>query len=188
MLWHMDTAFTWGTTMVERRMDFPCDEVLPVYDQDMWRGVTVAAPQATVFRWLCQLRVAPYSYDWIDNRGRRSPQRLMPGLDRLAVDQTVMTIFQIVGFALNEQLTVQIKPTPLATRVFGDGAISYLLVPSTPTTTRLLAKLRVRYSRTPIRPVLHALLPWGDLLMIRKQLINLKRLAERDAAALPTVS
>lgn len=177
----MNTALTWGTTTAERRMAFPCDRLLPTYDQDMWRGVTVAAPAATVFRWVCQLRAAPYSYDWIDNGGRRSPQRLVPGLDQLAANQTVMTIFQIVSFATNEQLTVQLKPTPRAARVFGHGAISYVLVPCTPTTTRLLAKLRVRYSRTPLRPVLQALLPWGDLVMMRKQLITLKRLAERNA-------
>ncbi len=187
MLWRMDTAFTWGTTLAERHMRFPCDQVLPAYDQDMWRGVTVAAPAATVFRWLCQLRVAPYSYDWIDNGARRSPQQLVPGLDQLAAHQIVMTIFHIVSFATNEHLTVQIKPTPLARRVFGDGAISYVLVPCTLTTTRLLAKLRVRYSRTPLRAALRALLPWGDLLMMRKQLINLKRLAERDGAGVRTM-
>ena len=183
----MNTAFTWGTTTAERQLAFPCDQVLPAFDQDMWRGVTVAAPAATVFRWVCQLRAAPYSYDWIDNGGRCSPQRLVPGLDHLAVAQTVMTIFQIVSFVPDEQLTVQIKPTPLATRVFGDGAISYVLVPCTSTTTRLLAKLRVRYSRAPLRAVLRVLLPWGDLLMMRKQLITLKRLAERDPAVMQTV-
>jgi len=153
MLMGMITACTWGTTVAERHMRFPCDHVLPAYDQDMWRGITIAAPAATVFRWVCQLRVAPYSYDWIDNGARRSPQRLVPGLEQLAPKQTVMTVFHIVSFAPDEQLTVQIKPTPLATRVFGDGAISYVLVPCTPTTTRLLAKLRVRYSHTLLRPV-----------------------------------
>jgi hypothetical protein len=29
--------------------------------------VEIAAQPEEVFRWICQLRVAPYSYDWINH-------------------------------------------------------------------------------------------------------------------------
>ncbi len=61
---------SWGTTVEERKLRFPCDRVLPNYNEAYYRGVTVLAEPATVFPWLCQLRVAPYSYDWISWHGR----------------------------------------------------------------------------------------------------------------------
>ena len=71
-------AWTWGTTAAERTRPFPCDRWLPGADDALFRAVDVDAPARVVFRWLCQLRVAPYSYDWIDNFGRTSPRRLTP--------------------------------------------------------------------------------------------------------------
>ena len=44
-----------------------------------------------LFRWLCQLRVAPYSYDWIDNDGQPSADRIIPELQQLqGGDQILM--------------------------------------------------------------------------------------------------
>jgi len=36
------------------------------------------------------MRIAPYSYDGIDNLGCESPRVLIPGLDELAIGQKVM--------------------------------------------------------------------------------------------------
>ena len=65
---------TWGVEPAETATAFPCDRLDGGFDADYYRGVTVHAPPSAVYRWLCQLRAAPYSYDWIDNRGRRSPR------------------------------------------------------------------------------------------------------------------
>ena len=175
----MSLSETWGTDAAERQLAFPCDDSSPRVDAELYRGITIAAPAHVVFRWLCQLRAAPYSYDWIDNGGRQSPQQLTPGLDQLEVGQDVMTIFTLTSFSPDKHLTLRLKPTRRAKSVFGDIAVSYLIVPQGDASCRLLVKLVVN-SPTSLRGrLLRRLLPWGDLIMMRKQLMNLKRLAEK---------
>ena len=179
----MSLSETWGTTPAERKAVFPCDASLAHIDAQLYRGITIIAAPEVVFRWLCQLRVAPYSYDWIDNGGRQSPQELTPGLERLEIGQDVMTIFTLTSFTLNQQLTIRLKPSRIARSVFGDIAVSYLIVRESGGSCRLLVKLVVQHSQTFKGRLMRWFLPWGDLLMMRKQLMNLKRLAE--AGALP---
>jgi hypothetical protein len=59
----------WGTTAAERGLSFACDRYLVEPQGVYFRGISVAAPPKVMFRWLCQLRIAPYSYDWLDNPG-----------------------------------------------------------------------------------------------------------------------
>jgi hypothetical protein len=172
---------SWGTTPDERARDFPCDASLNHIDDRLFRGITINAAPEVVFRWLCQLRAAPYSFDWIDNGGRQSPQVLIPGLERLEIGQDVMTIFTLTSFTLNRQLTIRLKPSRSASSVFGEIAVSYLIVPKAEGGCRLLVKLVVQYPRTLKGRLMRKLLPWGDLIMMRRQLMNLRRLAEQQS-------
>ena len=67
----------WGVTPAETTRRYPCDELVPDPVLQAWRGVTVNAKPERVWPWVAQIRVAPYSYDWIDNLGRRSPRALL---------------------------------------------------------------------------------------------------------------
>lgn len=173
---------TWGTEPQERRLAFPCDGIIAEADAAVYRGVTINASAKTLFRWLCQMRAAPYSYDWIDNFGRQSPQQLTPGLDELVVGQDVMRIFSLVAFEQDRHLTIRVKPRSDASKMFGDIAVSYLIAPlvAHPASgRRLLVKLVAKYPGGLKGRMMRSLLPWGDLVMMRRQLLNLKRLAER---------
>jgi len=173
---------TWGTEPEERQLAFPCDNLILQPDDELYRGVTVNASPNTVFRWLCQMRVAPYSYDWLDNGGRQSPQELTPGLDDLAIGQDVMRIFELFAFEKDRHLSLRLKARSEAARMFGDIAVSYLIVPlaNDPSrrSCRLLVKLTVKHPSGIYGKMMRTLLPWGDLIMMRRQLLNLKRLAE----------
>lgn len=169
----------WGATDAERSEAWPCDALLPGADEAYARAVAVEAPAGIAFRWLCQLRVAPYSYDALDNAFRRSPRRLTPGLERLEVGQRFMQIFELVGFTPGRDLTLRIRDAR-ARALLGDTALTYAAVATGADRCRLSCKLLVRYPRGPAR-VMRVVLPWGDLVMMRKQLLTLRRLAERDA-------
>ncbi len=136
---------TWGTEPRERRLAFPCDDLISQPDAVCYRGVTIKAPPEIVFRWLCQMRAAPYSYDWIDNFGRQSPRELSPGLDNLAIGQDVMRIFNLAGFEHARHLTIRMKPRSSAAKTFGDIVVSYFIVPAGGNSCRVLVKLMARY-------------------------------------------
>jgi len=165
----------WGSTPQERAAAYPCDALL-ARSAALFRAVDVRAPVAVVFRWLCQLRCAPYSYDWIDNLGKRSPPALTPGLERLAVGQRAMRVFSVVDFALDDHITVAVR-SARAKRVLGDVVVSYRVV-ATDGGSRIVVKIAFRGSSN---PVVRWLFAFGDLIMMRKQLLTLKALAERSA-------
>ncbi len=158
----------WGVADSEVALHYPCDEFVSSPTLEAWRGVTVRAAPEAVWPWLTQVRVAPYSYDWIDNRGRRSPRRLL-GLAEPRVGDAFTTagrreLGRIVSVDRERQLTATIL-----------GAfMSYLLVPGEHGSTRLLLKVVTATNRL-IAPALSV----GDLIMARRQLLNLKELAER---------
>jgi hypothetical protein len=175
----VSVATTWGTTEAERALPFPCDGFVERGGAACWRGVTVRADAATVFRWLCQLKVAPYSYDWIDNWGRRSPRTLTPGVEQLAVGQRVMSIFELVAFEPDRHLTVRTRG--FAPGLFPALAVSYVVAPVAPRETRLLAKRAFQVRPGLLSAAARSFLTWGDLVMMRKQLLTLKALAEASS-------
>jgi hypothetical protein len=89
-----------------------------------------------------------------------------------------MGIFALVDFAQNRHLSIRTKPNTRAYALFGDIAVSYLIVPGKQKGCRLLAKLIVEQRQDVKGKFMRKFLPWGDLIMMRRQLLNLKQLAE----------
>jgi hypothetical protein len=160
----------WGVSDAEVRRRYPCDDLVADPDLQAWRGVSVAAAPARVWPWLVQVRLAPYSYDWLDNRGRRSPQELRGLPDPVPGDPYSRSgnrdIGRIVSADRNQQLTARL----------GNYRMSYVLAPDGDH-TRLVLKIVGTGRWT--APLLCA----GDLVMARRQLLNLKRLAEQPVAS-----
>ena len=179
----MPIPYDWGITPQERSRPFPCDGFLQNPCTPLYRGISVNASAETLFRWLCQMRVAPYSYDWIDNLGRRSPRKLIPNLDKLAIGQTLMTIFELTDFEQDRHLTLRLRPHSAIARVWGECLVSYVIAPRTRNTCRLLVKLTIQFAPGPIHRLVRTFLAWGDMIMMRRQLLNFKVLAERTSCS-----
>ncbi|MDO9456548.1 hypothetical protein [Nocardioides sp.] len=141
----------------------------------MTRAVSVAAPAPVLWRWLCQVAVAPYSYDWIDNRGRRSLRELTPGADRLEVGQVMAVVFRLVSFEEGHHWSAVTGDR--GRRLFGTTSMTYAAEPDGPDRSRLVCRLVTSWPR----PASDAL-AWGDLVMVRKQLHTLRDLAETNSS------
>jgi len=157
----------WGVTEAEVERRYPCDDVVPLPTVQLWRGITVAATPAQVWPWVCQVRLAPYSYDWLDNLGRRSPRDL-----RRLADPAPGDPFTCVGGRFSAGRVLSVVPREQLTAAIAGGVMSYVLVPENGG-TRLLLKIVTDKPRWYAVPV-----AIGDWPMARRQLMNLKQLAE----------
>ena len=143
----------------------------------MTRAISVAAPVEVIWRWLCQIAVAPYSYDWIDNRGRRSPRSSRPAPTG---SSSARRWPWSSGWSPSRTATSgPASPTPRGERLFGPVAMTYAAEPdgAGPGSSAGWRSPRTARGR---RAKAYAL-AWGDLVMMRKQFLTLKELAERDA-------
>jgi hypothetical protein len=159
----------WGVIGCDIARVYPCDAFVSSPTLQAWRGVDISAPAVAVWPWVAQVRLAPYSYDWIDNLGRRSPRELA-GLPEPRPGERFTT-----AFGRGHGRILSVDPGQQLTGRIGGAFMSYVLLPAGQDRTRLVLKVIIRTSR------LAALgLCVGDLIMARRQLLNLKHLAERQ--------
>lgn len=157
----------WGVTDQEVARPYPCDDLVPSPVLQLWRGITVEATPAQLWPWLCQVQLAPYSYDWLDNLGRRSPRELRglpdprPG-DRFSCVGGRFGVGRVLAVGHQEHLTAGIM-----------GAVMAYVLSPVNGSTRLLLKI-VMAERRWYGPAVAV----GDWPMARRQLMNLKALAE----------
>ncbi|GIG21278.1 hypothetical protein Cch01nite_20020 [Cellulomonas chitinilytica] len=174
----MGVPSTWGARPDEVARRYPCDEAMPGAPARWLRAVDVDAPASVVWPWLCQLRLAPYSYDLVDNGGRRSPRLRDPRCEALEIGQRFMRIFVLDAFSPGQELTVRIDD-PRALRLFGEVVVTYRVDDEPGGRSRLVAALRADDAGRRWGPWRRRVLVWGDLVMMRKQLRTLAALAAR---------
>jgi hypothetical protein len=167
----------WGATEGEIRRALPGDGLLRPDAPCTTRAITIDAMPEDVFPWLLQLgygRGGWYSYDWIDNDGKRSVEQIVPALQGLAVGDRIEMLpglgptvseivpnHHIVSRSETDSWCLLVEPMP-------DGG------------TRLISRWRQDWPKSAGTYVWIALADPGAFLMEQKMLRRIRDLAERE--------
>jgi len=175
-------------TPLERALDLPGDQLIPDPIGSLTHAITIACPRREVWPWLAQMgagdRAGWYSYDRLDNGGRRSAERITRDLQGIAIG----SVFPALPGTTDGFTVVQYQPesslvlgwTPVANTA---PAVTWAFV---------LEELDERRTRLIVRARgaqgyrFHGLPPWigvalirlGHFVMERKQLLGIAARAE----------
>lgn len=173
----------WGATADEIAGAVVGDEICAEARTTATRCITLSSPPAEVFPWIRQMgfgRAGWYSYDWLDNLGRRSATSIHPEW------QDVVTGSSVPGGPASFIAAVVDPPRAFVLQFGRPGApmcftLAYELR-AHPMGTRLVTRMRTRIDLPGGTLVERGLLGPGDGFMVRRQLRNL---AERVDASAP---
>jgi hypothetical protein len=170
----------WGATDEEVRRAMPGDDLLPGATGTTTRAIGIAAPPQQVWPWLVQLgygRAGWYSYDWIDNDGRPSADRIIPELQALKVgDQVPM----LAGVGPRVRV---IRPDRYLVAGDAEAGVWCLALYPAPSGCRLVSRWRVGWPLTPATAFWVLLSDPGAFIMERRMLKGIKARAERTSTS-----
>ncbi len=172
----------WGATAEESSMPVPGDELLADAEMVATRAITIDAPPAAIWPWLVQMGVGrggAYTYDWIERMlglDIHNTDRIIPELQGLKVGDVIPMRPNDPGMRVEI-----LDPERAMSSRSEDGAWvwTFALEPHNGS-TRLISRNRARV-RTPAERAGMAAMEVGSLVMERKMLQTIKRLAERLA-------
>jgi hypothetical protein len=184
-LWLQPWQHHWGATDEEVHRPMPGDDLIPGAASTT-RAITIAAPNQQVWPWLVQLgygRAGWYSYDWIDNDGRPSADRILPELQQLhRGDQIPM--LPDMGPRIRE-----IEANHYFVAGDHQGSTWCLALYPTPDGCRLVSRWRARWHLTPAKAFRILISDPGPFIMERKMLKGIKARAEHAVhAQLPSTA
>jgi hypothetical protein len=173
---------------VERAWPLPGDELLPGAFATTTHAITIRRPRAEVWPWLAQMgagRAGWYSYDFIDNGGQRSAEKIIPELQKV----TVAGLFPALPGAKDGFTVLRVDPGRsliLGWVPAGSPPVmtwSFTLEEPAVGLTRLIVRARVGAGYRPPYGLpdwsLRTIVAWGHFLMQRKQLVGIARRVER---------
>jgi hypothetical protein len=172
--WIQPWQHRWGATDAEVRRAMPGDDLVPDAASTT-RAITIAAPAEQVWPWLVQLgygRAGWYSYDWIDNDGQPSADRILPELQQLQVGDQILMLPEM-GPRVRE-----VEPNRFFVAGDQEAGVWCLALYPTPRGCRLISRWRVDWPLTPATAFWILLSDPGAFIMERKMLKGIRSRAE----------
>jgi hypothetical protein len=173
------TFGNWGATNAEILGPVVGDELCPDAGVSATRCITVSAQPVDVFPWIRQMgfgKAGWYSYDWIDNLGRRSATTINPQWQEVHSGSTVP------GGPIDFEATIVDAPRSFVLRVVPKGFMNTRLcftlayeLRDDPVGCRIVTRMRARIRIPGGSLIERFILAPGDGVMLRKQLKTIAR-------------
>ena len=173
---------TWGTTEDEVVREFPGDDIVAAPNFDATRAVTVLAPPEHIYPWIVQMgmgRAGWYSYDLLDNFGRKSAETILPEYQDVQVGDVVPMSpdgkfgLWVEDFKTNEWIVWRDENR--------DVTWTWVIEKQEDNKCRLITRIRMKYRwLSPMAPM-NLLIEFCDFPMMRKCMLGIKYRAESMA-------
>jgi hypothetical protein len=170
---------TWGATEDEIARKLPGDTIVADPSFNATRAVTVLAPPEHIYPWIVQMgmgRAGWYSYDLLDNFGRRSAETILPEYQNVHIGDVVPMSpdgkfgLWVESFETNKWIVWQDKNE--------DVTWTWVIVPEDNSQCRLITRIRMKYRwLSPMAPF-NLLVEFCDFPMMRKCMLGIKHRAE----------
>jgi len=148
--------------------------------RELLRCIEIHAHASDIFVWLKQLRIAPYSYDFIDNTGRKSPDFIIENLPPLKVNTHYLLAFHIFEFVENSFIACRFcEPINPPLNLYMTGLFIEYRIAEQGSRTKLWCKIKGYYNTDIFSKGFFFVFSVVNKIMITRQLKNIKKLSER---------
>jgi hypothetical protein len=169
----------WGAAQEEISRSMHGDEIVYKPSFDATRAVTINAPPECIYPWIVQIgmnRAGWYSYDVLDNLGRKSAKSILPEFQKIQIGDLIPMSPDgkhgpwVKEFRANEWILWWDKK--------GDTSWVWGIYPDGERCSRLVTRVRMKYRWISISAVFNLLIEFCDLPMMRKSMLGIKERAE----------
>ncbi len=169
----------WGATNAEVSRMMPGDDIVEEPSFNATRAVTIKASPYDIYPWIVQMglnRAGWYSYDLLDNLGRKSVEEILPIFQNAQVGTLIpMSPDNNYGIWVKEFET---NGWMLWWDKKGDTTWAWGIYPEGESHSRLVTRIRLKYKWVSLEIIFNVLIEFLDILMMRKCMLGIKRRAE----------